>query len=221
MQLGRWAKGSRVYDWAKVEIRPLKDSGKGYWLLARRSLANPGALAYYVCYGPEGTTLEELAWVEGPGGPSRNALRRPRDRACPREGGGGLGPNRGQEVGWLVPSHHLGEAGAGVPGGDQASGDGTRRKGGCYGPNKELIPLTAPGNCSDLMCPSYSQPVIPGPVSSMGQALTRNPETFTTSNGHYHWHFWIPACGDLCVSFRDSSESENPKCAQIRETPSP
>ena len=61
MQLGRWAKGSRVYDWTKVEIRPLKDSGKGYWLLARRSLANPGELASYVCYGPEGTTLEELA----------------------------------------------------------------------------------------------------------------------------------------------------------------
>ena len=47
-------------------------------------------------------------------------------------------------MGWLVPSHHLGDAGAGVPGGDQASGDGTRRKGGCCGPNEELIPLTAP-----------------------------------------------------------------------------
>ena len=35
------------------------------------------------------------------------------------------------------------------------------------------------------MCPSYSQPVIPG--------LTRNPETFATSDLHYHWHFWIPA----------------------------
>ena len=42
-----------------------------------------------------------------------------------------------------------------------------------------------PSNCSDLMCPSYSQPVIPG--------LTRNPETFATSDLHYHWHFWIPA----------------------------
>ena len=68
-------------------------------------------------------------------------------------------------------------------------------------------------SCSDLMCPSYFQPVIPG--------LTRNPETFATSNGHYHWHFWIPACGDLCVTFRDSRESENPECDQIRRTPSP
>ena len=30
-------------------------------------------------------------------------------------------------------------------------------------------------NCSDFMCPSYFEPVIPGPVSSTGQALTRNP----------------------------------------------
>ena len=35
-------------------------------LLARRSLVNPGELAYYVCYVPAGTTLEELARVAGP-----------------------------------------------------------------------------------------------------------------------------------------------------------
>ena len=40
-------------------------------------------------------------------------------------------------------------------------------------------------NCSDLMCPSYSQPVITG--------LTRNPETFATSTGPHHCHIWIPA----------------------------
>ena len=33
--------------------------------MVRRSLANPGELAYYVCYGPAGTTLEELARVAG------------------------------------------------------------------------------------------------------------------------------------------------------------
>ena len=70
-----------------------------------------------------------------------------------------------------------------------------------------------PCNCSDLMCPSSSQPVIPG--------LTRDPVIFTTSNSHYHWHFCIPPFGDLCVTFRDSSESENPECAQIRGAPSP
>ena len=62
---GDGAKGPCVYDWATVDIRPLREPGKGYWLLARRSLANSGKLAYYVCYGPAGTTLEELARVAG------------------------------------------------------------------------------------------------------------------------------------------------------------
>ena len=62
---GDGAKGPRVYDWALVEIRPLRKPGKGYWLLARRSVAKPEELAYYVCYGPAGTTLEELARVAG------------------------------------------------------------------------------------------------------------------------------------------------------------
>ena len=62
---GDGAKGPRVYDWATVDIRPLREPGQGYWLLVRRSLANPGELAYYVCYGPAGTSLEELARVAG------------------------------------------------------------------------------------------------------------------------------------------------------------
>ena len=62
---GDGAKGPRVYDWAWVEIRPLKEPGKGYWLLVRRSIAKPGELAYYVCFGPESTTLEELVRVAG------------------------------------------------------------------------------------------------------------------------------------------------------------
>ena len=62
---GDGAKGPRVYDWAAVEIRPLREPGKGYWLLARRSIAKPGELAYYVCFGPAGTALEELVRVAG------------------------------------------------------------------------------------------------------------------------------------------------------------
>ena len=41
---GDGAKGPRVYDWAWVEIRPLKEPGKGYWLLVRRSIAKPGGV---------------------------------------------------------------------------------------------------------------------------------------------------------------------------------
>ncbi len=62
---GDGAKGPRIYDWAAVEIRPLREPGKGHWLLARRSVANPEELAWYVCYGPAGTALEELVRVAG------------------------------------------------------------------------------------------------------------------------------------------------------------
>ena len=62
---GDGAKGPRIYDWTRVAIRPLKEPGKGHWLLARRSLAKPGELAYYVCFGPAETTLEELVRVAG------------------------------------------------------------------------------------------------------------------------------------------------------------
>ena len=62
---GDGAKGPRVYDLAAVDIRPLGELGRSYWLLAHRSPANLGELSYYVCYGPAGTTLEELARVAG------------------------------------------------------------------------------------------------------------------------------------------------------------
>ena len=38
--------GSWIYDWAAVDIRPLTEPGKGHWLLARRSIAKSGELAY-------------------------------------------------------------------------------------------------------------------------------------------------------------------------------
>ena len=62
---GDGAKGPRVYDWAAVEIRPLREPGKGYWLLVRRSIADPEELAYYDCYGPSRTALEEPVRVAG------------------------------------------------------------------------------------------------------------------------------------------------------------
>ena len=62
---GNGAKGPRVYDWTAVEIRPLREPGKGHWLLARRSLAKLAELACYVCFGPAETTLAELVRVAG------------------------------------------------------------------------------------------------------------------------------------------------------------
>ena len=65
LSAGHGAKGPRVYDWTTVAIRPLREPGRGYWLLARRSVAKPEELAYYVCYGPAGTALQELVRVAG------------------------------------------------------------------------------------------------------------------------------------------------------------
>lgn len=65
LSAGDGAKGPRIYDWTRVPIRPLKAPGKGYWLLVRRSVTKPEELAYYVCYGPAQTTLEELVRVAG------------------------------------------------------------------------------------------------------------------------------------------------------------
>ena len=62
---GKGAKGPRVYDWTAVGIRPSREPGKGHWLLARRSIAKPGELAYYVCFAPADTSLEELARMAG------------------------------------------------------------------------------------------------------------------------------------------------------------
>jgi SRSO17 transposase len=65
LSAGDGAKGPRLDDWARVPLRPLGEPGKGYWLLARRGLAEPHELAYFVCFGPERTPLRELVRVAG------------------------------------------------------------------------------------------------------------------------------------------------------------
>ncbi|MFF3001862.1 IS701 family transposase [Kitasatospora sp. NPDC057940] len=60
---GRGARGERIYDWARVAIRPRWTNGFGHWVLARRSLGDPGKLAYYICYGPVATRLKDLVKV--------------------------------------------------------------------------------------------------------------------------------------------------------------
>ncbi len=65
LSAGDGAKGPRRSDWAWLPIRPLREPGKGYWLLARRALSDATDLAYYVGYGPEETSLPELVRVAG------------------------------------------------------------------------------------------------------------------------------------------------------------
>jgi SRSO17 transposase len=60
---GDGSKGPRLYDWACLPY----GSGDVWqrWLLVRRSLTDPTDLAYYLVFGPAGTTLAEMVRVAG------------------------------------------------------------------------------------------------------------------------------------------------------------
>ncbi|MFE7311520.1 IS701 family transposase [Streptomyces sp. NPDC057555] len=60
---GHGSHGERIYHWARVAIRPCWENGFGHWVLARRSLADPTKIAYYVCYGPVCSRLKDLVKV--------------------------------------------------------------------------------------------------------------------------------------------------------------
>ena len=66
---GDGAKGPRIYDWTAVDIRPLREPGQGYWLLARRSVAKPDELATTCATARRGRRWRN--WREWPahGGP--------------------------------------------------------------------------------------------------------------------------------------------------------
>src|SRR3954453_22267972 len=63
LSAGAGAKGQRVYDWARVPIRPFSEPDR-YWLLVRRRLTD-GELAHYLCFCPPGTPLGDLVAVAG------------------------------------------------------------------------------------------------------------------------------------------------------------
>jgi len=63
---GDGSKGKRFYDWTRVPLwRWGWPANVGFWLLARRSLSDPGELAYYVCFAPADTPLTTLVQVAG------------------------------------------------------------------------------------------------------------------------------------------------------------
>ena len=99
LSAGAGPTGPRVYDWTAVDIRPLREPGKGHWLVARRSVAKPEELAYYVCFGPAGTLLEELVRVAGTGWTIEECLEEAKeqvelDRYEVRRGTAGTGTSR-------------------------------------------------------------------------------------------------------------------------------
>lgn len=68
LSCGNGAYGPREYDWtaARSGLGGGKAGTTCYWLLARRSLTDPADIAYYICFCPAGTSLEELARIAGP-----------------------------------------------------------------------------------------------------------------------------------------------------------
>ncbi|WP_217562623.1 IS701 family transposase [Streptomyces sp. GbtcB6] len=70
LSCGDGAKGPRLYDWAVAQL-PVNivfdpdPPTHRRWVMARRSLARPDELAYYLAYAPEGTTVEQLVRVAG------------------------------------------------------------------------------------------------------------------------------------------------------------
>ena len=62
---GAGAYGPREYHWARVPVPAGRERGRGHWLLARRSLADPAEIAYYACYGPSRSSTADLAWAAG------------------------------------------------------------------------------------------------------------------------------------------------------------
>ena len=65
LSAGEGAKGPRLYDWARVPLVDQSANGFSRWLLARRSLRDPEAIAYYFASARSDTALAELAAAAG------------------------------------------------------------------------------------------------------------------------------------------------------------
>ncbi|MQW86406.1 IS701 family transposase [Sinorhizobium saheli] len=65
LSAGEGAKGPRLYDWVRLPLNWETEEGFTRWLLARRSLRDPDAIAYYFAYAPTQATLADLAAAAG------------------------------------------------------------------------------------------------------------------------------------------------------------
>ena len=65
LSAGEGAKGARLYEWARLPIGFSKNNGFARWLLFRRSLSDPKALAYYFVHAPKETWLPDIAGAAG------------------------------------------------------------------------------------------------------------------------------------------------------------
>ena len=65
VSMGEGTKGPRVYEWACLPIFHGEIQDSQHWLLIRRSATDRTELTFYLVYGPQGTTLQEMVWVAG------------------------------------------------------------------------------------------------------------------------------------------------------------
>jgi SRSO17 transposase len=65
LSAGEGAKGPRLYHWARLPLNWTTQDGFKRWLLFRRSLKNPGEIAYYFVHARKGTRLAEMAGAAG------------------------------------------------------------------------------------------------------------------------------------------------------------
>jgi SRSO17 transposase len=65
VSMGEGTKGARVFDWACLPVVHRGIDDQQHWMLIRRSVVDPTNLAFYLVYGPTGTTLQEMVWVVG------------------------------------------------------------------------------------------------------------------------------------------------------------
>lgn len=65
LSCGPGAKGPRWYDWAVAPTNCPEPEEYRRWLLIRRSVSDPGEVAYFACGGPPGTTVRQLVEVAG------------------------------------------------------------------------------------------------------------------------------------------------------------
>ncbi len=65
LSAGEGAKGPRLYEWARLPLGFTKNDDFERWVLFRKSLRDPKALAYYFVHAPKGTSLAEIAGAAG------------------------------------------------------------------------------------------------------------------------------------------------------------
>jgi SRSO17 transposase len=65
VEVGAGSKGPRLYDWACARLPYWTPEGWAQWLLIRRSVTKPEEVAFYRAFGPETTTVADLARVAG------------------------------------------------------------------------------------------------------------------------------------------------------------